>query len=139
MAIVPEQLHAEAVNRAEERAIESGLNGRRPMFFENALPCPLLHFVGSAMGKGDDDKVRQDVDGVCGSRELDDALSDRVRFARAGGSDHGKIAIELSSEPAPGRMVSQLVHQNISSSSRTSEMWTSRSCRMSRTFAKFPP
>ena len=40
--VVREQLHAEAVDGAEEGAVEGGLNFRRAMLFENALSCPLL-------------------------------------------------------------------------------------------------
>ena len=66
------------MNRAEESTIEGGLNCRWATFFKNALPCSLLHFVGGAMGKCDHDKLGQDLDGISGPGELDDALGDRV-------------------------------------------------------------
>ena len=105
MTIVREQLHAEAVNSAEESAIERGLNCGRTMLFKNALPGSLLHLVGGAMGKSDHNKFRQDIEGVSGLGEMNDALGDRVGFARAGGRDHGEIAVEFFGESAPGGMI----------------------------------
>ena len=120
MAVVCQQLHAEAVDGAKESTIKGRLNRGRTMLFQNALPCSLLHFVGRAMGKRDHDKLRQYIEGIAGPGELDDALGNCVGFARTGGSDHGEIAVEFFGETAPGGMVARLVHQNISSSSRTS-------------------
>jgi hypothetical protein len=105
MAVIGEQLHAEAVDRSKEGAIESGLNFVRAMLLQNALSCSLLHLIGGAVSKSYDDEVREDFDGVPALGQLDDALANRVGFARAGGRDHGKIAIEFFGESAPGGMI----------------------------------
>src|SRR5438876_554569 len=119
MAVVCQQLHAKAMNRAKESTIKGGLDCGRTMLFENALPCSLLHLIGGAMGKRDYYKLRQDLEGLLGSGELHDALGNRLGFARTGGSDHREIAVEFFGEPASGGIVARFVHQNISSSSRT--------------------
>src|SRR5437867_13199812 len=83
MAIVGEQLHAEAMNRAEEGAIERGLDCWRALFFENPLSCSLLHLIRCAMSESHDHKLRQDFDSVSALCQLNDALANRVGFARA--------------------------------------------------------
>ena len=137
MAIVCQQLHAKAVNRAKESTIKSGLKRGRTMLSENALPCSLLHLIGGTVGKGDHDKLRQDLKGIFGLGELHNALSNCLGFARARGGDHGKIAVEFFGEPASGGLVARLDHQNISSSSRTSAGCVSsqRCSRMSESIA----
>src|SRR5438132_12562676 len=94
MAIVCQQLHAKAVTRAKESTIKSSLKRGRTMLSENALPRSLLHLIGGTMGKGDHDKLRQDLKGVFGSGELPDALGNCLGFARTGRGDHGKITVE---------------------------------------------
>ena len=138
MAVVREQLHAEAVDGAEESAVEGGLNFRRAMLFENALSCPLLHLVSGAMSKRDYDELWQNIEGVSGPREVRDTLGNRVSFAGTGGGDHREIAVEFLGEAPPGRMIARLAHQNISSSSRTSAGCVSsqRCSRMSGSIAR---
>src|SRR4030081_2511324 len=107
------------------------------MFFENTVPCSQLHLVGGAMGKRYDDQLRQNLHGIPGSREVDDPCGDRLSFARSGGSDHGKVPVELFGEATPGGGIARFVHQNISSSSRTSAGWVNsqRCSRMSGSIA----
>src|SRR5436190_22868115 len=107
MPVVCQQLHAEAVNRAKESTIKGGLNRGRAMLFENALPCSLLHLIGGAVGKCDNDKFRQDLEGVFGSGELHDALGNCLGFARARGSDNGEITVKFFRELASGGMVAR--------------------------------
>ena len=107
------------------------------MLFENALPCSLLHLVRGAMGKGDHDKLGQDLKGVFGSGELDHALGYRLGFAGTGGGDDGEIAVEFFGKAPPGGVIERSAHQNISSSSRTSAGCVSsqRCSRMSGSIA----
>src|SRR4051794_14514315 len=72
MPVVGQYLHAKAVNRPEECAIERGLHRRRAMLLQNQLPCPLLHFVRRAMGKSHDDQPRKDVERVRSASVLHD-------------------------------------------------------------------
>jgi hypothetical protein len=69
------------VNRAKESTIKSSLKRGRTMLSENALPCSLLHLIGRTMGKGDHDKLRQDLKGVFRLGELHDALGNCLGFA----------------------------------------------------------
>jgi hypothetical protein len=54
------------------------------MLLKNALPCSLLHFIGSPMGECHYNKLRQDIVGIFGSGEVHDALGDCLGFAGAG-------------------------------------------------------
>ena len=137
MAVVCKQLHAKAVNRAKESAIKSGLKRGRAMLLENALACSLLHLIGGAVSKRDHDELRQGHEGFLGFGELHDTFCNCLGFARAGGGDHGEIAVEFFGEPTSGGMVARLVHQNRSSSSRTSAGCVSsqRCSRMSESIA----
>src|ERR1700719_2841755 len=107
------------------------------MLFENALPGPLLHFVGGAIGKSHDHELRQYLEGIPRSCEVDDAIGDGVGFAGTRGGDHGEVAVEFFREATPGGMILWHVHQKISSSSRTSAGWVNsqRCSRMSGSIA----
>ena len=131
MPVAGEQAHAEAVDRPEKGAIESSLDFGRPLFFENALPGALLHFVGSPVRERDHDKSRQDLEGAGRASDLHHSLGDRMRLAGARGSDDREIAVEFFGETAPLGMIVRQVHQKMSSSSRTSAGWV-RSHRCSR-------
>ena len=93
-----EKLDAEAVNRAEERAVESLEYFQRQAGFENFLPRALLHFVSGAIRVGDNDQLRQPVECTSISRDLDDAIGDGTGFAGAGRCSYGKIPIKLARE-----------------------------------------
>src|SRR5436305_196253 len=107
MAVCGQQLYTEGVNRAEERAAESFHGFERQSRFQNSLPGALLHFVRSAVGVSDDDQLRQPFGGALSIfRDLNDAVGDRARFARASRSDHRKILLELGSETSPRFLIS---------------------------------
>jgi hypothetical protein len=71
------------------------------MLGKNALSRSLLHLVGGAMSKGNDDEFRQNIECVFGPSEIDDALGDRLGLAGAGGRDHREIAVEFFGEALP--------------------------------------
>jgi hypothetical protein len=101
VAVVCQQLHAKAVNCAEESTVECSLNFGRAMLGKNALSRPLLHLVGGAMSKGNDNEFWQDFESVSGSSKMDDPLGDGVGLARAGSGDHREIAVEFFGESLP--------------------------------------
>ena len=59
MAVGREQLHAEAVDRAEERAIERFDNFQGKSRLEDPLSGALLHLICGAIGVSDNDQLRQ--------------------------------------------------------------------------------
>ena len=59
MAVLAQQPHAEAVDGAEEGAVERGEHLERHVGFDDALPRALLHLGGGAVRVGHDDERRQ--------------------------------------------------------------------------------
>ena len=98
MSVGREQLHAEAVDRAEESAVERLDDFQGEPGLEDALPGALLHLIGGAIGVGDNHELRQAFEGERAAREFDDPIGDRPRLARTGRGDDRKIPIQRAGE-----------------------------------------
>jgi len=96
--VIGQQLHAERVNRAEERAIESAHHFGREFVFENLLASTLLHLVRCAIRKSYDNETGQDISRVWGAGDLQNAICDGARLPRTGRSYDGKITVEFIRE-----------------------------------------
>ena len=107
MSVIGQQLHAEAVDGAEESAIEGGVNFRPSHLLQNAMARALLHFIGGAMRERDHDESRQNFFGLWRKRDLHDALGDGVGFAGAGRGDDGKIALDFFGKAAALGMIAR--------------------------------
>ena len=135
MPVLAEQLDAQAVDGAEEGAIESGEHLERHAGFEDALPRPLLHLRGGAIRVGDDDQRGQPIAGVLVLREGHDAVGDGAGLAAAGGGHDGEVAIQLVDEAVALRLIVRLVHDSSSTGAKSGCVSAHFSARMSSSMA----
>ena len=120
MAVFVQQLETESVNGSEPGAIEC-CQDFGPWFRDkNLFARALLHFIGSAIGKSDDDETRQHLLRIAGLGELGDAIRHRAGLPRPGRRDHGKIPVEFLGKTIAGALISRLRHHELSSSNARS-------------------
>ena len=101
MSVCREQFYAEAVNRSEKCAVERFDHFQWQTRRENFLPRALLYFVSRSVCVGDDNQVRQPLACMSILCDRDNAVRNRARFARAGGSDYRKIPLQVAREALP--------------------------------------
>ena len=119
-----EQFHAKRVDRSEERAAKRFHGFQRQPRFENLSSCSLLHFIGGAICVGDDDELRQPFERtLLIFRDLNNAIGNRARFARAGRSYDRQIAVQLASKSLPRGFVGNGCH--FASSGSANAGWVS--------------
>src|SRR5207302_9582221 len=127
------QLHAELVDRSEKCAAKRFHRFQRQRGFEYLLARSLLHFVGSAIRVGHDNELGQPFKRALPIlSDFNNPISDRARFARAGGSDHGEVTIQLANESLSRLLVRNGHHFDCSSSSRTNAGYVSAHFSFSR-------
>jgi hypothetical protein len=105
VAIVVQQLETKGVNGSKPGAVECrqdfGLRFRK----KNLGPRALLHFIGGAIGEGEDNETRQHLLGIAGLREPRYAIGHGTGFSGARRRDHGKIPVERLGKTITGRLV----------------------------------
>src|SRR5438552_2356311 len=117
MAVSFEQSYAEAVDRTEKGAIERSQYLERNACLQHLGACALLHLVRCAISERDDHELKQPVARIFAFCDMDNAIGNRPRFARARGCDNGKIPVQLGKEAFAVRLIDRLVHDQSSSSS----------------------
>ena len=115
MAVLAEQPHAQAVDRAEERAVERGEHLGGNVGLDDALPRALLHLGGGAVRVGHHHERGQPFARVLVPRQRHDAIRDRARLAAAGGGHDGKVPLQLRDEAVALRLVAGRAHASSSS------------------------
>jgi hypothetical protein len=111
MAMRREQFHAKGVDRSERRAAKRFHRFQRQSRFENLSSRSLLHFIGGAICVSDDDELRQPLKRTRPIfRDLDNAIGNRARFARAGRSYNREIAVQFAGKSPPRGFVGNGCH-----------------------------